>query len=208
LRKDYIFEFVGRLREAVRTARQTTRSAGTGGFGSGYGPGPRPQRPKVLQVIQRDGAGRVVVPSLRPSPLLQPPWQGAERSLMHMLLTHPLVLEDSDLDNLRQEVLKHQDRWGHLDFAGVQRYLKSCGFSQILVRLLEASAHDPSAYLRPDADVEVVRAAWRGVHGRYRQKELAADVHLAQQQIAADLTDETFGYFNALSSLKQQGGDM
>jgi len=74
--------------------------------------------------------------------------------------------------------------------------------------LLEASAHELSAIRKPDLSDEEVRRLWRHVYGLYRQKDLAADFELAQQRSAADLTDETFGYVNALWSGEDPGGDL
>ena len=212
LRRDYVYEFVRRLREAARTGRVRTPAFAGGGAW-------KAAKPKARQFAQRDASGRVLV-SLHPSPLPPPAWQTQERLLLMMVITHPPLLEDvaerlgelhfadSALDKLRQEVLMHLDGWASLDFEGVQRQLKSCGMSQTLDCLLEASAHDHSACLKPDAPIEVVREGWGHVYGLYRQKDVAAEVQQALQRTAAELTDETFGFFNALWSGQDRGGDL
>jgi DNA primase len=159
------------------------------------------------------GAG---LPSVPP-----PVWQSQERLLLLLVITHPMLLEevaerlgnlrfsDSDLDKLRQEALKHLDGWGSLDSGDVQRHLRSCGFSQILDCLLEARAHDQqSAHIKPDAPVEAARALWEHVFKLYTEKELAVELQQAEHQLAADISDETFGYLNALWSTKIQSGDV
>ncbi len=211
--------FRSRLWEALRPVKPPYRPAsgkmsgnafGKGGNAFGKGGGRR-------HSIDRGADGRL--PGVGPPPIPTPAWQAQERLLILTVLAHPGLLEevaerlgsqhfsDSDLDKLRQEVLKHLDGWGSLDSEGVQRHLRSCGFSQILDCLLEASAHDQLAYFKPDASVEAVRDFWEHVFTLYSQKELTADLHQAEQQAAAALSEETFGYLNALWSSKTEGTD-
>jgi hypothetical protein len=119
-----------------------------------------------------------------------------------------VAFTDSNLDKLRQEIVIHAHNCASLDREAVHDYLRSRGFSQTLDCLLEASAHDYTRLAKPDVSLEEVRHAWEHVYGRYRQKEWAADVEQARQRSAADLTDETFGLFNALWSGRDHGGDV
>ena len=173
-------------------------------------PGPGVHR----HTIDRGPDGRL--PGLpRPNPY--PNAGGAEEQLLLMVIAHPMLLEevaerlghleftDSDLDKLRQEVLKHLDGWASLDSEGVRRHLSACGFSQILDCLLEARAHDRIAYLKPDAPLEAVRALWDHVFNIYTRKEIGAELRRAEQQAGAALSDETFAYLNALWSSLTQG---
>ena len=87
-------------------------------------------------------------------------------------------------------------------------YLRSRGFSQTLDCLLEASAHEYKRLLKPDVSLDEIRETWDRFYGFHRKKDLAADVEQAQQRSAADLTDETFGFFTALRSGQDPGGDI
>ncbi len=139
---------------------------------------------------------------------------------MLLVIAYPVLLEevaeklgnlrfsDSDLDKLRLEALKHLDDWGSLDSEDVQRQLRLSGFSQILDCLLEARAHDQSAHTKPDAPVEAARALWEHAFKLYTEKELSTELQQAEQRAALNMSDETFGYFNALWSTKIRGGDV
>jgi DNA primase len=156
------------------------------------------------------GAGRPSLPSVA--------WQTQERLLLTVVICHPGLLEevaerlgslhfsDSTLDKLRQEVLKHLDRWSSLDSEGVQLHLRSCGFSQILDSLLEANVYEMWAFTRPDASADAARLGWEHTFKLYLRRELEADQRRAEGLLAADTSDETFGLLRALKS-EDQGSD-
>jgi DNA primase len=215
VQEQYRSYFRSRLWETFRAPRQSQSA-----FRPYVGGRPRgdPRRSKGPRSVDRGPDGRFRGAGLPSAP--PPVWQSQERMLLLLVIGHPALLEevaerlgnlgfsDSDLDKLRQEALKHLDSWGSLDSEDVQRHLRSCGFSQILDCLLEARAHDQSAHFKPDAPVEAARALWEHVYKLYTGKELAVELRQAEHQLAADLTDETFGSFNALSSTKNQSGDV
>ena len=215
LQRDYIFDFIRRLREMSRPVRQ--RAPWQPSFGGGKG---RPQKPVARRYAVRDAEGRVVVAGLKPPPIPKSAGEIQERLLLLILLSYPSLLEevcerlgevmfaDSLLDKLRQEVLIHAHHCASLDRQAVHDYLRSRGFSQTLDCLLEASAHDHTRLAKSELSLDEVRHAWDHVYARYRQKEWAADVEQARQRSAADLTDETFGFFNALWSGRDHGGDI
>ncbi|MDR3440639.1 DNA primase [Telmatospirillum sp.] len=175
-------------------------------------------RSRGHRLVDRGADGRL--PGAGRPPTLPPAWLSQERLLLLMVILHPVLLEevaerlgnlrfkDSDLDKLRQEALKHLDGWGSLDSEDVQCHLRSCGFSQILDCLLEARAHDQSAHIKPDAPVEAARALWEDAFKLYTEKDLTAELQQAEQQAALNMSDETFGYLNALWSTKIRGGDV
>jgi DNA primase len=209
LKRDYFFEFVGRLRAAARAQRPAAPWRG----------GVQPKA-KARSYAARDAQGRVLVTGLKPSAVPPPAAATQERLLLQIALDHPALLDevaeslgevqfaDSNLDKLRQDVLIHAHGYAGLDREAVYNHLRSRGFSQTLDCLLEAGAHDPSAIRKPDISIDEVRRTWRHVYGLYRQKELAADFEAAKLRSAADLTDETFGYVNALWSGLDRGGDL
>ncbi len=213
LRRDYIFDFIRRLRDASRPPPRV-RAPWQPSFGG------RPQVARARTYTARDSQGKVVVAGRMPSPVPRPAGETQEKLLLLAPLAHPALLDeiaerlgevaftDSDLDKLRQEVVIHAHGCASLDRQAMHDYLRSRGFSQTLDCLLEASAHDYTRLIKPDVSLEEVRRAWEHIYGRYRQKEWAADVEQALQRSAADLTDETFGFFNALWSGRDHGGDI
>jgi DNA primase len=204
------------FRESLWTLFRRPRPQPVGKFGNRL-PGMRKDHVR-RHSVDRGPDGRL--PGVgRPSLVPTPGWQVQERLLLLIVISHPSLLEevaeqlgttrfsDSDLDKLRQEVLKHLDGWGSLDSEGVQGHLRSCGFSQILDCLLEASAHDQLAYLKPDAPLGAVRDAWEHVFGLYARKDFTTELRRAEEQVATGLSEETFGFFSALWSTKEQGSD-
>jgi DNA primase len=212
LQRDYVFDFIRRLREASRPpprARTPWQPAFSG----------KPQKPVARRYAVRDAQGKVVVAGRRPAPL-RPAGEAQERLLLLAPLAHPALIEevaerlgevafaDSNLDKLRQEIVIHAHNCASLDRQAVHDYLRSRGFSQTLDCLLEASAHDYKRLIKPDIAPDEIRRVWDHIYGLYRRKDWAADVEQALQRTAADLTDETFGFFNALWSGRDQGGDI
>lgn len=208
LRRDYIFDFVGRLRQAARAQKPVT--AWTGGKFQ------RRQTPKTMIYAARNENGAVAVMGRRPMMLPPAAEHTQEKLMILMVLEQPWLLDevaeslgevqfsDSNLDKLRQDVLIHAHTYGSLDRDAVYNHLRSRGFSQTLDCLLEAIAHELVAIRKPDISQEEVRRQWRHIYGRYRQKDLAADFERAQQRSATDLTDESIGFVNALWSGRDQ----
>jgi DNA primase len=206
----YRQHFRSRLWETFRPQAAFKPRSGFAGAGRGDA-----KRGRGHRLVDRGADGRL--PGAGRPPTLTPAWLSQERRLLLLVVQHPALLEevaerlgllrfgDSDLDKLRQEALKHLDGWGNLDSEGVQRHLRSCGFSEILDRLLEARAHDQGAHIKPDAPVEAVRALWEEAYKLYTEKDLTAELHSATQRAAENMSDETFGYLSALWSTKIRG---
>ena len=213
LKKDYVYEFIRRLREASRPPPRE-RTPWQPGFGG------KPQKPVARRYTVRDASGKVMVAGLKPSAVPKPASEGQEKLLVLIALAQPWLLDevgerlgevtfaDSNLDKLRQEALIHAHDYASLDRQAVHDYLRSRGFSQTLDCLLEASAHDYMRLTKPDIAPDEIRHAWDHIYGLYRRKDWAADVEQAKQRSAADLTDETFGFLSALWSGRDHGGDI
>ncbi len=73
---------------------------------------------------------------------------------------------------------------------------------------MKAFAYESIRNLKPDASLEDVRANWDHVYRRYKGMDWAADLELAKQESAANLTEETFGFFSALRSGEDPSGDI
>jgi DNA primase len=164
--------------------------------------------------VERGLDGRFPGAGLPPPP--SPPWLLQERVMALLVIRYPSLLEevaerlsavrfaDSGLDKLREEALKHVDRWGSLDSAGAESHLRCSGLSSTLDRLLDAGAHEKGASIKVDASVAEARELWERIFKLYTQRELAAELQEAEQQAAADLTEKTFAYLNALWSSKKE----
>jgi DNA primase len=208
LKRDYIYDFLRRLREAARPPRPV------------WGPFKTSSNGKPRRLAITDATGRVIIPGRKPQIVPRPASEGQEKLLLLIALAQPWILDevgerlgevtfaDSNLDKLRQEALIHAHDYASLDRQAVHDYLKSRGFSQTLDCLLEASAHDYMRLTKPDIAPDDIRRVWDHIYGLYRQKDWVADVEQAKQRSAADLTDETFGFFNALWSGRDHGGDI
>jgi DNA primase len=211
LRRDYIFDFIGRLRQATRANRPQTPWLGRGRAVA--------VKPKARIFAARDAAGAVTVTGRRPSPLPPPAAATQEKLLLLLLLEKPWLIDevaeslgelqfaDSLLDKLRQDVLIHAHSYGRLDRDTVWNHLQSRGFSLQLDCLLEATAHELVAIRKAGSSQDETRGQWHHIYGRYRQKELAVDFERAQGRMAADLTDENVNFVNALWSGRDSGGN-
>ncbi|MTJ80662.1 MAG: DNA primase [Telmatospirillum sp.] len=223
VQEQYRSFFRERLWETFRSARP--RPAGPrpgggasggryapGGFGGGGWRGNGPGRSRFRHSVDRGVDGRFAGAGL--PPVLPPAWLSQERLLLLLVILYPALLEqvaerlgnlsfqDSDLDKLRQEALKHLDGWGSLDSEDVQRHLRSCGFSEILDRLLEARAHDQRAHIKSDDPVEAARGLWDDAFKLYTEKDFRAELQQAEREAAVNMSDETFGHLNALWSVR------
>lgn len=211
VREQYRHAFRERLRQHFRPQQAPFRPYVPAQGGRWGKPPLRPHS------VDRGPDGRLKGVGLPPPPI--PAWQKQERLLILTVLAHPALREevaerlgnlhfaDSALDNLRQEVLKHHLGWGCLDFEGVQRHLRSCGFSQSLDCLLEASAHVPAAFSRPDVPLEEARAGWEHTYKLYMRNEQTADVRQAEQDAAANPTIDNFERLSALVTATDLSSD-
>ncbi len=215
----YKQDFDERLYQHLRPARpertpwqprpQMGRNFGSqrGGFGNNFRP----------HSIDRGPDGRL--PGAGRPPMPPPAWQMQERLLLLTMINHPSLLEecaerlgslhfmDSELDKLRQEVLKHLDVWGGLDSEGVQSHLRSYGLTPVLDSLLESSANFPAAFSRADGPIETARAGWDHTYRLYLQKDLTADLLQAQRDATAEMTPESFERVSALALTPKDTGD-
>lgn len=142
-----------------------------------------------------------------------------QRILLAVVVNHPGLLDevgerlgsvdfpDKDLDNLRQEILKHLHGGSGLDSAAFQRHLRACGFSQALDSLLGSNVYVHASFSRPGAAVEAARSGWEHTFGLYLRKDLTGDVSKAEQELARDASAESFSRFLALKMQQQEIGN-
>ncbi|MBW7851107.1 MAG: DNA primase [Rhodospirillales bacterium] len=185
-----------RLWESFRAARPGRRGA-TGPRASGRAAPPPPPP-------ARDG---LPVDALR------------ERILLAVLVNHPSLLErveerlgglrfsDNDLDNLRQEILKHLHSAAPLDSVVLRRYLVASGFARLLASLLGPGTYVHAPFARSAVADETALAGWEHAYSLYMQKDLKADIDRAEQRLASEMSDESYSFFQALKNQEQDDDD-
>ena len=139
-----------------------------------------------------------------------------ERILLTAVITHPELCEDvgerlgtmefsaTEVDKLRQEVLKTVAEHPDLDSARLERHLKQSGFSETLNSLVSAKALEHAFFARPGAAPEEAREGWEETYALYKQKDLRAEIEEAARRLAAeDLSSESYDALCALQDLEQ-----
>ncbi|MBF0333598.1 MAG: DNA primase [Alphaproteobacteria bacterium] len=199
VQQHYAEMFRERQRELFRPQRKPRVAAARGGRF------PDPRRDPARHVLS-DGGGVAVQVSPR---LLR------ERILLAAAINHPALLElvgerlggvrfaDNDLDNLRQEVLKHLGGASDLDSGGLERHLRSCGFSGQLDTLLGTDVYGHAAFARPGVDIAVAHEGWEDTFTLYLQQDMRTDILEAEERLASDMSEATFQRFLALK--RQEG---
>ncbi|WP_142848364.1 DNA primase [Telmatospirillum sp. J64-1] len=182
----------------------------------------RPVRPERQRVVPGQGKKQLQGVNSRlpraPRPLPPPPPEVMrERLMLVMVLNHPHLLEtvgerlgmvhfaDKELDNLRQEILKHLDEGSGLDSQMLQSHLRSCGWSRLLDTLLGSGLYELYSFCRPDAPAHDARAGWEHTFTLYSRKELKADIGQATLRLAEEMSEQSFGHLRALT--QQQVAD-
>ncbi|MDP6572554.1 MAG: DNA primase [Rhodospirillales bacterium] len=139
-----------------------------------------------------------------------------ERILLAVVITHPELCDDvgerlgtmefsaTEVDKLRQEVLKTVAEQPGLDWTGLERHLKHSGFSETLDSLLSAKALEHAFFARPDAASERAREGWEETYALYMQKDLRAEIEEAGRRLAEDPSAESYGALCALQEQEQR----
>lgn len=139
-----------------------------------------------------------------------------EEILITTLINHPELYDDvserlgtitfsaTELDNLRQEVLKTLAAKSDLETEPLTNHLIECGYSAVLRSLLGASVYDHAYFARPDALIEESVAGWYETFDQIRSKDLIAEIKEAERDVAENPSDETW---RRLLTLKQQKND-
>ncbi len=139
-----------------------------------------------------------------------------ERILLAVVITHPELCDDvgerlgtmefsaTEVDKLRQEVLKTVAEQPGLDWTGLERHLKHSGFSETLDLLLSAKALEHAFFARPGAASERAREGWEETYALYIQKDLRAEIERAGQRLAEDPSAESYGALRTLQEQEQR----
>ena len=139
-----------------------------------------------------------------------------ERILLAVVITHPELCDDvgerlgtmefsaTEVDKLRQEVLKTVAEQPGLDSAGLERHLRHSGFSETLDSLLSAKALEHAFFARAGAASERAREGWEETYTLYMQKDLRAEIERAGRRLAEDPSAESYGALRALQEQEQR----
>lgn len=153
-----------------------------------------------------DGRLRGVRPPLRPT--------AAEKRraayMLGLILQNPWLLDevgerlgeisfaDADLDNLRQEVLKHLGDYARLDSAEWRDHLLSCGFGGAVARALDPGMG--SSFGNEAKQREMVLAAWEDSYRRHLAAERRRERREAVREFTQDPTERSYRRILALMS--------
>ena len=140
--------------------------------------------------------------------------------LISTLINHPLLLDvvgeklgsiefkASDLDKLRQEVLKTLASSPRLDNEALRDHLKDTGFSELLNGLLSRQVLNHAKFAQPDNNIDVARKGWEQTFRLFRRNQLLEDIDVAEKQLAENPTKETFELLKALKEMAMQEEDV
>lgn len=166
----------------------------------------------------RDEAGSLQsisgVPGLPPPPPLSGGAARQEQILLAVLLTHPPLIEivgerlgmvsfaNIELDNLRQEILKHFGRAAALDYDSLRRHLQPIMSSHVLETVLNGTVYTYASYARPGVSDDAALKGWEHVFGLYLHKDLDASLDTAERRLARDISERNVRMLNALKTQK------
>ena len=159
-----------------------------------------------------------------------PPWREAapqgdpqllarrrEEVILALVLNHPSLLNEveeefaqleflsSDLDKLRNAILKTHAPQPDLDVETLTRQLKDDGFAKTVDRVLSAQVLNHAAFARAGADVETARLGWADTKGRFEKRRLGLQIRDAAQDLAGDMSVENWTRMQPLLEDKDEG---
>jgi len=137
--------------------------------------------------------------------------EARERVLLLTVLNHPAILPDvaeelssapigsPELDSLRAALLDIAAHHPDLDSAGVKLHLTERGFGGIVSRLAARETEVLEGFARSGASSEEAYEGFRHVLARHvRIALLRADLRVAEEELARNMTDEGWDRFVAL----------
>ena len=117
-----------------------------------------------------------------------------------------ISLERSELDKLRQEILKV---WApDLDTGALQRHLRSQGFANVLDRVLGQDVYEIAPFCRPSTAYDAVREGWGDLYDYFhRQQYVGKELEAARRALAEDVSERNWAYLEALQRHLSAGDD-
>jgi DNA primase len=134
-----------------------------------------------------------------------------------LLMNHPFLLSehgediagtrfpDRELDSLLHEILRIHVLKPDLDGGTLKFHLTENGFGAVVDRVLSPQVLKHVASARPQADPEIVREAWSELARQIELRDEARDMAAAENDLATDLSVETWTRHRPLFERKQRG---
>lgn len=168
----------------------------------------------------RRGAARKPPAALREGPPRNDPALLRRRNAevrLALLMNYPFLLDehvediantrfpDRELDRLLHEILRIHALKPDLDAGTLKFHLTQNGFGTVVNRVLSPQVLNHVASARSPADPEIVREAWSELARQIEQLGEARDMAAAEQDLAADMSVETWTRHQPLFERKQRG---
>ena len=118
-----------------------------------------------------------------------------------------LEFSASDLDKLRQEVLKTLASSSGLEFQALQDHLIDTGFSKLMNGLLSRQVINHAHFARPDEHSDVARKGWEQTLRLFHRNQLLEEIRAAEKELAENPTPEAFELLKALKQTATQKED-
>jgi DNA primase len=127
-----------------------------------------------------------------------------EEVTLALVLNHPALLNEveeefaqleflsSDLDKLRNAILKTHAPQPDLDAETLTRHLKDDGFAKTVEGVLSAQVLNHAAFARVDADAETARLGWADTRSRFEKRRLGVQIRDAERDLAGDMSVENW----------------
>lgn len=110
-----------------------------------------------------------------------------------------IVLSDSGLNMLRNEIVSLAIEKESLDSEMIRHHLLEMGHESLYIRLTRSDSHKPDWFAWPDADLQDAETGWLQVLNRQRRiHELMRQLKEAEIAVSRDLTEEGFERLKAL----------
>lgn len=136
-----------------------------------------------------------------------------EKIFIATLISHPELYDEigehiglmhfslPELDKLRQEALKTLDGNPGLDSSALEFHLRQSGYSATLEALLNQEVYKHAYFVRSDVDTAEALKGWMHVFRLYGREEMKADLQVATQRLAKEMTQDNFDRMVAIQKL-------
>ncbi|MCP4330144.1 MAG: DNA primase [Alphaproteobacteria bacterium] len=138
-----------------------------------------------------------------------------QQALLAAVINHPDLIADvgedlgtatfdpPPLDKLRREILK---TWhSGLDSKGLESHLRDSGLAETLDHVLARNVYVLAPFARPAASLEEVRYGWADAWRQFRRRYHAAELSVAERELAETMTGENWARVDALRQLIGEG---
>ena len=85
-----------------------------------------------------------------------------------------------------------------LDSKGLESHLRNCGFAGVVDQVLARNVYVLAPFARPDASVNEARAGWAEAWRHVRRRQQAAELSVAERELAETMTGVSWARVDAL----------